>query len=256
MQKKYTLLTFLITLFSLATVVTAFAQGEGELTLRLARDFGYSSGTGKIQGTFSMKAQGPDNLQRVAFVIDGEIVAEDDTPPFKYQFNTSSYPLGIHELQAIGTTSDGLEIASNVQKREFVSSDEAWKTVGKIAGPIIVIALGGALLSFIGPMVLGRGKKSTTPLGLQRRYGIFGGTICPKCGRPFSLHFYGFNLVGAKLDRCPHCGKWSLVRRTPLSALREAEAAEIQESAGSDAGLMSDEERLKRQLDDSRYEDI
>ena len=42
------------------------AQTDQTLNLRLSRDFGYSSGTGHIQGAFSMIASGPESLERVA----------------------------------------------------------------------------------------------------------------------------------------------------------------------------------------------
>ena len=47
------------------------AQTEDErLSLRLSRDFGYSSGGGDIQGTFSMKVSGPEDLERVRRLFD------------------------------------------------------------------------------------------------------------------------------------------------------------------------------------------
>ncbi len=54
----------------IATLVFALpvlAQDEQRLSLRLSRDFGYSSGSGRVQGAFSMIASGPENLERVQF---------------------------------------------------------------------------------------------------------------------------------------------------------------------------------------------
>jgi len=217
-------LLFISTIFALICtwfISPAQAQSTNELTLRLSRDFGYSSGTGKIQGTFSLRASGPDNLARVEFYIDGELMGIDEEPPFKLQFNTGSYPLGVHTLSAIGYTAAGDVLQSNEHRREFVDPAEGWQTVGKIVIP------------------------------------IFGIAICPKCQRPFPLHIYGMNLGIGKYDRCPHCGKWSLVRRQRLSELRAAEASELA-SAESDQPQppLSEEERLRKELDDSRYLDL
>src|SRR2546422_242225 len=100
-----------------------------------------------------------------------------------------------------------------------------------------------------------RGRLSPTPLGAARRYGILGGAICPKCGRPFSRHWWAPNAVSGKLDRCPHCGRWSVVRALPLDQLRAAEAAELQAAQPTHpASEPSAEEKLRRQLDESRFD--
>jgi hypothetical protein len=61
-------------------------------------------------------------------------------------------------------------------------------------------------------------------------------------------------LVG-RLERCPHCGKWSMVRRaTP----QELEAAEnrLAEDEGRGALVVDDEkERVRRMIDESRFEE-
>lgn len=255
-MKKRSILT-LITLIIFGMASAAQAQSGNDLTLSLSRDFGYSSGTGKIQGKFSMKVKGPENLARVDFLIDGKSIGQVTQPPFNLQFNTGDYPLGVHTISAVGFTSSGQELHSNEVKAEFVSASEGYQSAMKIAIPIVGVALLAVLLSFVGPLLLNRGKKSTVPLGSQQNYGILGGTICPKCGRPFSVHVWGVNLMVGKLDRCPHCGKWSIVRRYPISALREAEAAELKDA--KDQGQvpsLSEEERLRKELDDSRFRDL
>lgn len=58
--------------------------------------------------------------------------------------------------------------------------------------------------------------------------------------------------VKGQLDRCPYCGKWSVVRSLPLAQLRQAEQAELEQARGQIPEI-SEEERLKKELDDSRY---
>ena len=77
-------------------------------------------------------------------------------------------------------------------------------------------------------------RRGRVPLGQPRKYGISGGTICPKCGRPFALSFLGFNLGVGRLTPCPHCGKWFVARRLPQAVLREAEAAELEQAEAPD----------------------
>jgi hypothetical protein len=71
------------------------------------------------------------------------------------------------------------------------------------------------------------------------------------------MHFFGLNLGLSKLDRCPYCGKWGLVRAKPLDVLRAAEAGELEEAqAGSQLSAESEEEKLRKELDDSRFQNM
>ncbi|MCX6039408.1 MAG: hypothetical protein NTW99_16285, partial [Chloroflexi bacterium] len=73
-----------------------------------------------------------------------------------------------------------------------------------------MIVFGAILLSFIVPLVMGRGKTQNLPLGAERKYSV-GGGICPKCRRPFALPLFSMHLGFSKLACCPYCGKWSAV---------------------------------------------
>ncbi len=256
MKKTTIFLSSILAILWFATL-PALAQAQAELSLRLSKDFGYSSGTGKMQGTFSMKASGPDNLSRVVFYIDGKQIGEVSQSPFNLQFNTDNYALGVHTLSATGYTASGEELQSNEIKAEFVTASQGWQAALKIAIPIIVVAFGAMLLSALIPALTGRGKKSSLPLGAARNYGALGGAICPKCGRPYSRHIWGMNLMVGKLDRCPYCGKWSIARRATPQELKMAEEAELQMAQNeSQVPAQSEEEKLRRELDNSRYRDI
>ena len=226
------------------------------LQIRLNRDWGYSSGTGKVQGTFSIRSSGPDDLSRVVFYLDDQILGEVSEPPYNLRFNTDDYPLGAHQIHAEGYTNTGAELSSNVIKIEFVTAGEGWQFVMNIILPIGVIILIAVGLSVGIPLITGKGKKEKLPPGAPRNYGYYGGAICPKCDRPFSRHIYGLNLGTHKFDRCPNCGKWSLVRRASKDELDAAEAAEIGAAqAGAFTPVVSEEDQLRQQLDESRYED-
>jgi hypothetical protein len=230
-------------------------QEEGQLQISLSRDWGYSSGTGKIQGTFSIRTSGPEDLNRVVFFLDGQTLGEVDEPPFTLRFNTDDYPTGLHQITAAGFTDAGAELASDLIRVEFVTEREGWQFVVNLIVPIAVIILLAVGLSLGIPLIASRGKKERLAPGVPSNYGYFGGAICPKCQRPFSRHIYGLNLGTHKLDRCPYCGKWSLVRRASKEELEAAEAAEIEAAQGGVfAPNISEEERLRQQLDGSRFE--
>ncbi|MCI0519578.1 MAG: Ig-like domain-containing protein [Chloroflexi bacterium] len=246
-------LAFLIALcLLLASAGAARAQQAGELELNLARDFGYSSGTGRVQGTFSMKASGPEDLARVIFLVDGEAIGEANAAPFQLQFHTGSFALGKHTLSARGITQDGRELASNEIHLEFVSAEEGPKAAARFALPILGVALGVMLLSFLLPTLLGRGKLVRLEAGAPRNYGFLGGGICSKCGRPFALHIWSMNFGIAKLERCPYCGRWGLIRRASMAELRAAEEAEVSGTPGERAEAAA-EEKQRKELDDSRF---
>jgi DNA-directed RNA polymerase subunit RPC12/RpoP len=257
MKIRVPILFFLVLGFSALIVSGVAAQQAAGLSLGLSRNFGYSSGTGKIQGQFTLKASGPANLQRVTFYIDDQQMGEATQSPFNFSFNTGSYSPALHNLSAVGDTSDGQELRSNVITAQFITSQEANQSTMRIVLPILVVVLGAILLSALIPVLPTRGKTQSLPPGAQRSYGVMGGTICPKCGRPFSIQFWGINLLTGKLNRCPYCGKWSIVRRRSMDDLRAAEQAEL-DQASSEAipSPLSEEEKLRKELDNSKYQDM
>ncbi len=227
--------------------VAAFAQSE-TLTLSLRRDFGYGLGQ-DIEGTFTMTASGPSDLTRVEFYIDDLKIGEATRAPFRLQFVTENYSLGVHSLYAIGYKSDGSQLRSQAVTANFVPASSGMKAVI----PILAIIFGVILLAALIPIVTGRKTIQLAP-GAPRKYPI-GGAVCPKCERPFGVHFYGLNLFGSKLDRCPYCGRWSLVHLASLETLHAAEQAELE---GSQAQIpeTSEDEKLKKELDDSKYQGL
>jgi len=235
---------FLIFLF-LTVPIVAFAQEDG-FTLKLNRDFGYGGFTGDIQGLFSFRADGPADLVRVEFYIDDQLVGGVDAAPWRLQFRTDDYPLGIHDLYALGYTTGGQTVRSNVIKREFVEASVGMATAGRIIVPLLVLAL--AIPLFMALIERRRGKQ-------RRGYGVAGGAVCPKCGKPFARHLWAPNLGLSKFDRCPHCGKWSQVRVASAEALQ---AAELLLDGGRGPApaepALSEEEKLRRRLEESRFD--
>jgi len=232
----------------------ALAQAEGELVLRLSRDFGYG-GLGEIQGLFSMRVNGPEDLARVDFLIDGASIGEATEAPFRLQFHTDSYPAGAHTLSAVGYTADGGTLRSNEIRTQFVGKDVAGKSITKIILPLLGIVVLVVVAMAVTTLVSAR-RKGPVPLGQPRKYGLSGGTICRRCSRPFALNVLGLNLLAGKLAVCPHCGKWQVARSLPLPVLRAAEEAE---RAGADGVSQvqgpGEEETLRKALDQSRYQD-
>jgi hypothetical protein len=251
-MKKNSVAILITILLSLAIISAASAQGE-ELTLGLSKDFGSDGFNGDIQGTFTVKASGPVNLERVQFFLDDTLLGEDPESPFAIQFITDNYPTGAHVFTAVGFTTDGKQIGSKTISAVFVSKEEASAASLKMIVPILAVVFGAMVISAITSMGnVRKGKK--LPAGAARSYS-FGGGICPKCKRPFGFQLLGIHMFGRKLTPCPHCGKWSVVKRATMSELHAAELAEL-DTEKAQIHEASDEEKLRKELDDSRYQNL
>ena len=227
--------------------VSALAQSE-ELDLRLTRDFGYGAG-GQIQGKFSLRVDGPADIVRVDFIIDGEMVHTITEAPFRYRFNTDDFPPGVHNMTAVGYLADGTEVKGPEFVRQFLSADDAKSSTMKIVVPLLVIVGVATLVGALAPVLMMRGKEFK-----PGSYGAAGGAVCPRCTFPYSRSVIAPNLLVGKLQRCPHCGKWAIVARASRQNLDEAEKRWYKEGTSS-VETPSEGEKMRQLLDDSRYED-
>jgi hypothetical protein len=197
-----------------------------------------------------MRVAGPEDLSRVVFLLDGESIGEDSVDPFRWQFRTADYATGLHTLSAKGFSASGREYESNKLQREFLSSDQSGIMTALLVSSLLVLVVGGRWLT---SRIANRGQEKGATAATS---GPLGGTICPNCDRPYALHLWGVNLMFARLDKCPHCGKWRLVSRASQQALDAAiQAAGGQDGDSGTTKGSSDEELMRRKLDDSRFQD-
>lgn len=233
----------------------AAAQSDASLELRLRRDFGYSAmSTNEIQGTFTLTASGPEDLDFVVFYMDDQPLGRVDQAPYQLRFSTDSYPPGPHVLSAEGQTAADQSLKSNPISVQFVSAGEGFAAGMRFAIPILVLVIAMAAVSTL-VTLLGSKKLQSLPVGAPRKYGFAGGAICPRCRRPFSRHVLAPNLVIGKLERCPFCGKWSIVAAASPERLHQAEESEV-ETARLEEAPAADKDALRKALDDSRYRDL
>jgi len=246
--RRASLAAFFIVLLA---VIPAAAQEENPpLTLSLRKEFGFRGGN-QIQGRFSIHVAGPEDIVRVLYLIDDQVVGESDQEPFDFSFNTGIYSLGQHVLQAKGITAGGMTITSEPRVLEFISAEAGALTAVKIILPLLAGIAAVTVLAALVTGSFGRRSGASHP----GEYGIAGGAVCPKCGLPFSRHGFSPNVVVGKLERCPHCNRWSIVRRAIPEALELAETKLAAENASGLWEPESDEARLARQIEESRFED-
>jgi predicted nucleic acid-binding Zn-ribbon protein len=76
---------------------------------------------------------------------------------------------------------------------------------------------------------------------------------CANCGQQFKRRIMGINLGLKRKEKCPHCGRWNTfdIHGNNVAILNE----EPEEPSGLEAAEdLSEEERLERKLEESRYE--
>jgi hypothetical protein len=247
---KKTLIVFLAVLLSSLFIVSVALAQTDQLTLKMSRDWGYGGFNGDIEGLFSMHVTGPADLMRVEYFVDDIKIGETAQLPFTLQFTTDNYPLGLHNLYAVGYSKSGQVYRSNIISANFVPK----QSTTKIILPVLGVILAAILLSTLAPLLARRNKRLNIPLGTERNYGAGGGGICPNCHRPFGIPLFNAHFGSSKLAACPFCGKLSLVRVESIGKLREAEKAELEWTKPEHPSEISEQDKLSKDLDDSKYQ--
>lgn len=249
-SKKLTAVALLALCLALLAALPTTAQSE-DLRLGVNKVMGSQIGA-DIQGQIAVSASGPQNLASVTFFMDGKEMGIASQAPFRLVFDTGNYPDGKHTLTATGRTTDGRTINSAPVGVNILSAAQANQLLVRIVVPLLVIVLLVTVLGAGGSSWLAARGRRNRP-GLPQTYGIYGGAICPKCARPYALSAFNMNLVTGKLARCPYCGKWAVVRRAPAQVLAAAAASE---TAGAQPTVaeVSEEEKLRKQIEESRYQ--
>jgi hypothetical protein len=212
----------------------------------MSRTFGYGFGS-DIQGSFALTAEGPADLVRVHFYVDETLLADDPQAPFRTQLHTGDFPIGIHSVWAEGDRPGGGDLVSNSIEANFVSASAGWDMAGSMLAPVLIV-VGLALgVSAVFAAVSSRRYRPGV-------YGSAGGAVCPRCSLPMSRNWFSPNLGWGKLERCPHCGKWSILGRASVQELAEAEAR-LGNEGTTPRDARTAAEDLKRKIDDSRFTD-
>lgn len=252
-MKKQKIITVLVAAL-LASILTvpAFAQAETpELEIKLNRDFGYGGFGNDIQGTFSIRVSGPDDLAEVQFYLDEILLGSDSEAPFKLQFVTDDYDPGIHKIYAVGTLAGGAQLRSREITADFLSADSAMGKTMNLLGPILGFTVLAIVLGTVIPMLVGK-KGGKVTIG---NYGAAGGAVCPRCTFPFKRYVFSPNLLVGKLVRCPHCGKVSIQPASSRDALVAAEERYYAAQGESSEMEVDPDKSLKNALEDSRFDD-
>ena len=250
--RKFTSFIFILCAFLVISARPVQAQTEQPYRVSLRRDFGYGNGM-DIQGRMTLSLKGDESaVSRVTFFMDSQELLSTQSAPFSFSFTTDDYTPGVHRLSARVETADGKTYTTDALTCNFLSKEAANKNTAGIILPLLGLTVGIALLSWL-IQYLGSRKKPKS--GALTYNGFYGGAVCSKCGKPFARSLLGLNLIAGRLERCPHCGKWSLTRRASLAELEAAEArlrasVVVDEAPAEPPGPKTDP------LEDSKYYDL
>jgi hypothetical protein len=216
-------------------------SSEETLSISFRRNLGYSLG-GQMQGRYTIRVEGPEDVTRVEFLLDGQVIGQDGEAPFNLAFNTGDYSEGIHRFSAVGYRANGQQVGSEMISRQFVAG----------SGVIIVVIAIVALVIFFRVASYLLARRSGSKRGA---YGFLGGAVCPNCGQAFGIHWWSLRLGFGRFDRCPHCKKWHMVKRASSEALAAAEELHgDQGKSERDGNGEGEEEAFRRRLEESRYD--
>jgi hypothetical protein len=144
-QKKILRFIGLLFVFITMTLPTISALAQSGLQLSAKRMFGLGIGS-MVYTRMVLNVSGPTDLKSVTFLMDGQVMAEVQTPPFKHSFHTKDFPGGWHELSAQGLTESGAPVRSNVLRFRFLSQTEAYRDLAYILIPLSLVALASVLI--------------------------------------------------------------------------------------------------------------
>ncbi len=256
-KKSFSIFSFLLVALMLAlSAFPVFAQQE-EFRLGITRLFGYSSGD-EINGSMKLYIIGTaTNIKSVEYFIDGKSIGTGAAPSFDLSFQTDAFPVGYHDLSATVQTQDGRSVVVASRKFNFVSTQAGLASAGKFILPVLGIILLILVVGVGSQVLFFRKKFANMPPGTPRNYGFRGGTICPRCKRPYPLHWWALNAgIRTKFDRCDFCGKWAVVGPKPVEELRAAEQRELESSEGALPQMeKTEDEKLREMIDKSKYSD-
>jgi hypothetical protein len=248
------ILIIIMGMMIICPVYSVYAQEEG-YRVHVRKNFGYNWGN-DIQGRFAISLVGDEeNVESVTFYVDEVMLGGDNEAPFEVQFNTQDFDDGNHQLFAVVSLKNGSVVKTTALSYDFLNRNETNQQVSKLLIGIGVAIVSTLLVVGLIQMLMIKGKSEPNRQpGEPRNYGLLGGTICPKCGRPFRRHIMGINLLVGRLDRCDNCGKWVMTTRATSEALQKAEQAELEtfQSEEKTPPVTGD---MEDQFEDTKYFD-
>ncbi len=134
---------FLICMFAVMIVTLVPAKPSIDFTFR--KDNGYGVGN-SIGGLWTVEATVSSDVQYVEFFLDGQLVQNDTSAPFSWQFDTSNYSPGSHAIKAVAYDSADDTAFLQVERNfEQTPTQTVTTLIIIVAVAIVVAAVGFAV---------------------------------------------------------------------------------------------------------------
>jgi len=142
----------LLLIVGFISVIPMNAAAQGSLTLNLDRNFGTALG-GLIQGTFTLRGDGPEEVQNLTVFFNGDQVHFVTGNTIAWQFNTGDYPSGAMNITLYGVDDVGGEYLAT---RQVTFLGGAASNIFTVAVITLVVV---AILCKYGPRIADMRKK-------------------------------------------------------------------------------------------------
>lgn len=149
-MRKNLLIIVFCALMATAFTLGVKAQSSNNITIKLSRDFGYSSiGTNEIQGLFSITSSASMELNSVIYYIDNDVLGEVLSKPYKFQFTTDDFLEGQHIIFGEGKSEAGEVLRSQQITVTFISAAASRESMLKLIIPILGFTLLVSILAVL-----------------------------------------------------------------------------------------------------------
>jgi len=229
-RSKQAFILMFLAAFLMGSLFVARVSAQPTISLSIYRDDGYSLGS-DINGQFTVTAQVSSGVVRVEFYLNGTLQQSDTSSPFTWAFNTNSYPLGHVNITAVAYDSSGQQETAFLNLN--LVETPAWANILLVL--VIVVSIVVVAISLWYKMRRNSGKSKLVK--------------CPSCGYVYTPSS-GMSLVhvgSSQLRKCPKCGKTFFggnLKETPET-----------EETRPTSDTLTEDERLKRDIEKSKYED-
>ena len=117
------------------TLTTSAVEANPTLSLDFYKDNGYGMGE-DMNGEWTLNTVVSQDVQYVEFYLDNQLMLNDSSAPFSWNFNTGSYSEGQHTFKVVGYDSLG-ETATAESQHNFVGFPLTF-VVGIIALVVVI----------------------------------------------------------------------------------------------------------------------
>jgi hypothetical protein len=141
------ILLFTLMVTAAFSVGAAQVNAEPTISLKLHKDFGYSSFGNDAQGNWTLQATVSEDTTRVEFYLDNQLQLDDTQTPFGWSYNTDNFPEGLHTLKAVAYDANGNDATAEVQQN-FVPFPADFTII------IVIVVVVSVVISIVAALVM------------------------------------------------------------------------------------------------------